>query len=114
MPFRRLKLRQLSMRILMALMMGCGILLLGGISVIWQTVTEIEQDAESRLQRAQLMFDRTLGYAQQAAMNVEKVIDVSEAEHVSSAYSRGIVSERSFNAHGVYFHCGSYIYYVRR
>ncbi|WP_111805217.1 EAL domain-containing protein [Aeromonas allosaccharophila] len=80
MPFRRLKLRQLSMRILMALMMGCGILLLGGISVIWQTVTEIEQDAESRLQRAQLMFDRTLGYAQQAAMNVEKVIGAPCAE----------------------------------
>ena len=47
-------------------------------------------------------------------LNVEKVIDVSEAEHVPSAYSRGIVSERSFNAHGVYFHCDSYIYYVRR
>ena len=37
---------------------------------------------------------------------MEKVIDVSEAEHVSSAYSRGIVSGRSFNAHGVYFHEG--------
>ena len=34
---------------------------------------------------------------------MEKVIDVSEAEHVPSAYSRGIVSERSFNAHGVLF-----------
>lgn len=71
MPFRRLKLRQLSMRILMALMMGCGILLLGGISVIWQTVTEIERDAESRLLRAQLMFDRIMGHAQKAATNVE-------------------------------------------
>ncbi|MGY3947313.1 EAL domain-containing protein [Aeromonas allosaccharophila] len=74
MPFRRLKLRQLSMRILMALMMGCGILLLGGISVIWQTVTEIEQDAESRLQRAQLMFDRIMSHARQAATNVEGMV----------------------------------------
>ena len=74
MPFRRLKLRQLYKRIMVALLVGVTLLLLGGVAVIWQTVSEIRQDAESRLQRAQLMFDRTLGYAQQAATNVEGVI----------------------------------------
>ena len=74
MPFRRLKLRQLYKRIVVALLVGVTLLLLGGVAVIWQTVSEIRQDAESRLQRAQLMFDRTLGYAQQAATNVEGVI----------------------------------------
>ncbi|MGL5993195.1 MAG: EAL domain-containing protein, partial [Aeromonas sobria] len=63
MPFRRLKLRQLYKRIVVALLVGVTLLLLGGVAVIWQTVSEIRQDAESRLQRAQLMFDRTLGYA---------------------------------------------------
>ncbi|XEI31999.1 cyclic diguanylate phosphodiesterase [Aeromonas veronii] len=73
MPFRRLKLRQLYSRILVALLMGGGILLLG-VAVIWQTVTEIERDAESRLLRAQLMFDRIMGHAQKAATNVEGMV----------------------------------------
>ncbi|WP_033136786.1 EAL domain-containing protein [Aeromonas finlandensis] len=74
MPFRRLKFRQLYSRILVALLMGGGILLLGVVAVIWQTVTEIERDAESRLQRAQMMFDRSIGHARQAAINVEGML----------------------------------------
>ncbi|MFM5006967.1 CSS-motif domain-containing protein [Aeromonas veronii] len=74
MPFRRLKLRQLYSRILLALLMGGGILLLGVVAVIWQTVTEIERDADSRLQHARMMFDRTIGHARQAAINVEGML----------------------------------------
>ncbi|MFB2864280.1 EAL domain-containing protein [Aeromonas sp. MdU4] len=75
MPFRRMKLRQFSMRILVALLVGGGLLLLGGVAITWQTVSEIEQDAESRLQRAQLMFDRTMSHARQAATNVAGMLD---------------------------------------
>ncbi|WP_235461382.1 EAL domain-containing protein [Aeromonas australiensis] len=74
MPFRRLKRRQLYSRILVALLMGGGILLLGVVAVIWQTVTEIERDAESRLQHARMMFDRSIGHARQAAINVEGML----------------------------------------
>ncbi|WP_042012774.1 EAL domain-containing protein [Aeromonas fluvialis] len=74
MPFRNLKLRQRYKRISMALLVGGGLLLLGGVAVIWQTVSEIEQDVESRLQRAQLMFDRTMNHAMKAATNVERMV----------------------------------------
>ncbi|MCF5765380.1 cyclic diguanylate phosphodiesterase [Aeromonas veronii] len=74
MPFRRLKLRQLYKRLLVSLLIGVGILLLGGAAIIWQTVSEIERDAESRLQRAMEMFDRTFNHARQAAINLEGVL----------------------------------------
>lgn len=56
------------------MLVGITILLLGGVTVTWQTVTELRQNTESHLQRAQLMFDRILDHAQQAAANVEGVI----------------------------------------
>ncbi|MGL5453125.1 MAG: EAL domain-containing protein [Aeromonas sp.] len=74
MPFRHLKQRSLYKKILIALLMSLSLLLVTGIAVILQTVSEIRQDAISGLQRAQMMFDRSLVQAQQAAINVEKVI----------------------------------------
>lgn len=74
MPFRRLKLRQLYKRIVVALLVGVTLLLLGGVAVIWQTVSEIRQDAESRLQRAVGMFDRSFGNATLAATNVQGLL----------------------------------------
>jgi len=110
MPFRRLKLRQLYTRILVALLMGCGILLLGGISVIWQTVSEIEQDAEARLQRAQLMFDRIMDHARQAATNVEGMVGhpCQEAAQLLRAQVATVPDVRSANlAVGSRIYCTS-------
>ncbi|QHC06663.1 EAL domain-containing protein [Aeromonas veronii] len=71
MPFRYLKLRQLYKRIFAALLVGITLLLWGGVTITWQTVSELRQDSESHLQQAKLMFDRILGHASQVAANVE-------------------------------------------
>ncbi len=71
MPFRRLKLRQRYKRIVVALLVSCVLLMLGGTAIIWQTVMEIEQDAEQRLVRAVGMFERTISNAAQAVANVQ-------------------------------------------
>ncbi|WP_323892551.1 EAL domain-containing protein [Aeromonas allosaccharophila] len=74
MPFRRLKLRQLYKRILVALLISSALLMLGGAAIIWQTVSEIRQDAEQRLQLAVGMFERTMSNATQAVVNVQEVL----------------------------------------
>ncbi len=110
MPFRRLKLRQLYSRILLALLMGGGILLLGVVAVIWQTVTEIERDADSRLQHARMMFDRTIGHARQAAINVEGMLGHSckEAAQLLREQVATVPDVRSANlAVGSHIYCTS-------
>ncbi|HHQ4590283.1 TPA: CSS-motif domain-containing protein, partial [Aeromonas veronii] len=110
MPFRRLKLRQLYSRILVALLMGGGILLLGVVAVIWQTVTETERDADSRLQHARVMFERSIGHAQQAAINVEGMLGHSckEAAQLLREQVATVPYVRSANlAVGSHIYCTS-------
>lgn len=74
MPFRHLKLRQLYLRILVAMLVAAVLLLLGGAVIAWQTVAEIQRDAALRLQRAVGMFERTMDNATQATVNVQGVL----------------------------------------
>jgi len=58
----------------MGLLIGLGIFLLGWIAIIWQTLGEIERDAESRLLRARGLFDQTFSQAWQSAIDMEKIV----------------------------------------
>ncbi|MGL6635829.1 CSS-motif domain-containing protein [Aeromonas veronii] len=94
----------------MALLMGGGILLLGVVAVIWQTVTEIERDADSRLQHARMMFDRSIGHALQAAINVEGMLGHSckEAAQLLREQVATVPDVRSANlAVGSHIYCTS-------
>ncbi|WP_421192379.1 EAL domain-containing protein [Aeromonas jandaei] len=71
MPFHRLKTSKLRARLFAALLAGGALLVLGELTVAWQTMSEVNKDARQRLQYALTLFDRTMDHARQAASNVQ-------------------------------------------
>ncbi|MFQ2125563.1 EAL domain-containing protein [Aeromonas jandaei] len=74
MPFHRLKTSKLRARLFAALLAGGALLVLGELTVAWQTMSEVNKDAQQRLQYSLTLFDRTVDHARQAAINVESML----------------------------------------
>lgn len=82
MPFHSLKTSKLRARLFAALLAGGALLVLGELTVAWQTMSEVNKDARQRLQYALTLFDRTIGHARQAAINVQDEVGKQCVESV--------------------------------
>ncbi|WP_421233366.1 EAL domain-containing protein [Aeromonas jandaei] len=110
MPFHRLKTSKLRARLFAALLAGGALLVLGELTVAWQTMSEVNKDARQRLQYALILFDRTMGHARQAALNVQDEVGkpCSEAAQLLRDQATTIPDVRSVTlAVGSRLYCAS-------